>query len=178
MRARACSPLPAAQDAWPTRPVKIVVPFVAGGTTDGGQALAKDLSEMWGQPVVVENRGGAGGNIGATSWRNGPDGYTLLMTSGSIFTVNPHIREDALDAKKDFIAVRTASGPQVVTVNPSIPAKTLKEFIAYAKSQPGKLNWSIGTQPVHMAGESFIDAAGIDLVHIPYRARRLRTPTS
>ncbi len=172
----------AAQDAWPVRTVKVVVPFVAGGTTDVvARALAKDLSEMWGQSVAVENRGGAGGNIGAdVVAKSAPDGYTLLMTSGSIFTVNPHMYPKMpFDAKKDFIAVtNVASGPQVVTVNPSLPAKTLKEFIAYAKSQPGKLNFGsagMGSQ-VHMAGESFVDAAGIDLVHIPYKGEAASYP--
>jgi tripartite-type tricarboxylate transporter receptor subunit TctC len=172
----------AAQSAWPTKPVRIVVPFVAGGTTDVvARALAKDLSEMWGQPVVVENRGGAGGNIGAdVVAKSAPDGYTLLMTSGSIFTVNPHMYPKMpFDAKKDFIAVtNVASGPQVVAINPSVPAKTLKEFIAHAKSQPGKLNFGsagIGSQ-VHMAGESFVDAAGIDLIHVPYKGEAASYP--
>ena len=178
-----CAPLTAAaQDAWPARPVRIVVPFAAGGTTDVvARALAKDLSEMWGQSVVVENRGGAGGNIGAdVVAKSAPDGYTLLMTSGSIFTVNPHMyAKMPFDAKKDFIAVtNVASGPQVVAVNPSAPGKTLKEFIAYAKSQPGKLNFGsagIGSQ-VHMAGESFLDAAGIDLIHVPYKGESAAYP--
>jgi len=171
-----------AQGAWPAKTVRIVVPFAAGGTTDVvARALAKDLSDMWGQPVVVENRGGAGGNIGAdVVAKSAPDGYTLLMTSGSIFTVNPHMYPKMpFDAKKDFIAVtNVASGPQVVAVNPSIPAKTLKEFIAYAKGQPGKLNFGsagIGSQ-VHMAGESFLDAAGIDLIHIPYKGESAAYP--
>ena len=172
----------AAQTAWPTKTVRIVVPFAAGGTTDVvARALAKDLSEMWGQSVVVENRGGAGGNIGAdVVAKSAPDGYTLLMTSGSIFTVNPHMYPKMpFDAKKDFIAVtNVASGPQVVAVNPSIPAKTLKEFIAYAKGQPGKLNFGsagIGSQ-VHMAGESFLDAAGIELIHVPYKGESAAYP--
>lgn len=171
-----------AQVSWPNKPVRIVVPFAAGGTTDVvARALGKDLSDMWGQPVVVENRGGAGGNIGAdVVAKSAPDGYTLLMTSGSIFTVNPHMyAKMPFDAKKDFIAVtNVASGPQVVAVNPSVPAKSLKEFIAYAKSQPGKLNFGsagIGSQ-VHMAGESFIDAAGLDLTHVPYKGESAAYP--
>lgn len=172
----------AAQAAWPTKTVRIVVPFAAGGTTDVvARAMAKDLSEMWGQSVVVENRGGAGGNIGAdVVAKSAPDGYSLLMTSGSIFTVNPHMYPKMpFDAQKEFIAVtNVASGPQVVAVNPSIPARTLKEFIAYAKGQPGKLNFGsagIGSQ-VHMAGESFLDAAGIDLIHIPYKGESAAYP--
>jgi tripartite-type tricarboxylate transporter receptor subunit TctC len=169
-------PLPAsAQDAWPSRTVRIVVPFAAGGTTDVvARAVARELSELWGQSVVVENRGGAGGNIGADAVaKAAPDGYTLLMTSGSIFTVNPHMYSKMpFDVNKDFIPVtNVASGPQLVVVNPSVPAKNLKEFIAYAKANPGKLNFGsagVGSQ-VHMAAESFVDAAGIEATHVPYK---------
>jgi tripartite-type tricarboxylate transporter receptor subunit TctC len=170
------APTPAsAQEAWPARTVRIIVPFAAGGTTDVvARAVAKELSDMWNQSVVVENRGGAGGNIGADVVAKAqPDGYTLLMTSGSIFTVNPHMyAKMPFDVKKDFVPVtNVASGPQLVVVNPSVPAKNLKEFIAYAKSQPGKLNFGsagVGSQ-VHMAAESFLDAAGIDVAHVPYK---------
>ena len=122
--------LPAgAQDAWPSRPVRIVVPFSAGGTTDVvARALGKDLGDLWGQPVVIDNRAGASGNIGAEAVaKSAPDGYTILMTSGSIFTVNPHIfAKLPFDPVKDFIAVtNVASGPQLVAVHPSVPAKTL-----------------------------------------------------
>ena len=164
-----------AQDAWPARTVRIVVPFAAGGTTDVvARAVARDLAELWGQSVVVENRGGAGGNIGAdVVAKSAPDGYTLLMTSGSIFTVNPHMyAKMPFDAKQDFIAVtNVASGPQLVVVNPSVPANSLKEFIAWAKARPGKLNFGsagVGSQ-VHMAAESFLDAAGLDVAHVPYK---------
>jgi tripartite-type tricarboxylate transporter receptor subunit TctC len=164
-----------AQDAWPQRTVRIVVPFAAGGTTDVvARAVARDLSDLWGQPVIVENRAGAGGNIGAdVVAKSAPDGYTLLMTSGSIFTVNPHMyAKMPFDVKKDFVPVtNVASGPQLVVVHPSVPAKNLKEFIALAKSQPGKLNFGsagVGSQ-VHMAGESFVDAAGVDITHVPYK---------
>ena len=138
------------------------------------RAIGRDLSEIWGQPVVIENRGGAGGNIGAdVVAKSPPDGYTLLMTSGSIFTVNPHMyAKMPFDAKKDFSAVtNVASGPQVVVVNPSLPVKTLAEFIAYAKKQPARMNFGsagVGSQ-VHMAAESFLNAAGIDLAHVPYK---------
>ncbi|HVL55190.1 MAG TPA: tripartite tricarboxylate transporter substrate binding protein [Burkholderiaceae bacterium] len=164
-----------AQGSWPTRPVRIVVPFSAGGTTDVvARALAKELGDLWGQSVIVENRAGAGGNIGADAVaKSAPDGYTLLMTSGSIFTVNPHMYEKLpFDPVKDFVAItNVASGPQLVVVNPSVPGKNLKEFIAYAKANPGKVNMGsagIGSQ-VHMAGESFADAAGISVTHVPYK---------
>lgn len=164
-----------AQDAWPNRPVRIVVPFSAGGTTDVvARALAKDLGEMWGQPVVIDNRAGASGNIGAeVVAKSPPDGYTILMTSGSIFTVNPHIYAKLpFDPVKDFIAVtNVASGPQLVAVHPSVAAKSLKEFVALAKAKPGTLNFGsagIGSQ-THMAAENFVDAAGINATHVPYK---------
>lgn len=169
------APKAMAQGAFPNKPVRIVVPFVAGGTTDiVARLVAARLSQVWGQSVVVENRGGAGGNIGAEAVvKSAPDGYTILMASGSIVTVNPHIyKKMPFDAKKDLIPVtNVASGPQLLVVANSVPAKNLKEFIALAKSQPGKLNFGsagIGSQ-VHMAGESFLFAAGIEAQHIPYK---------
>jgi tripartite-type tricarboxylate transporter receptor subunit TctC len=164
-----------AQDAWPERPVKIVVPFSAGGTTDVvARALAKDLSDTWKQSVVVENRAGAGGNIGADAVaKSPPDGYTLLMTSGSIFTVNPHMYAKLpFDPLKDFIAVtNVASGPQLLVVHPSVPASNVKELIALGRQPGSKLNFGsagVGSQ-VHMAAESFVDAARIEATHIPYK---------
>ncbi len=165
----------AAQDAWPNRPVRIVVPFAAGGATDVvARALAKDLGELWGQPVVVDNRGGAGGNIGADAVAKAPpDGYTLLMASGSILTVNPHIYAKLpFDAQKDFIPVtNVASGPQLVVVHPGVQAKSVKEMIALAKAKPESVNFGsagIGSQ-THMAAENFVDAAGINATHVPYK---------
>jgi len=164
-----------AQAPWPDRPVRIIVPFSAGGTTDVvARALAKDLGDAWGQSVVVENRAGAGGNIGADAVaKSTPDGYTLLMTSGSIFTVNPHMYAKLpFDPLKDFIPViNVASGPQLLVVHPSVPAKNVKELIALARKPDSKLNFGsagIGSQ-VHMAAESFVDAAKIEATHIPYK---------
>jgi tripartite-type tricarboxylate transporter receptor subunit TctC len=164
-----------AQDAWPTRSVRIVVPFAAGGATDVvARALGKDLSELWGQPVVVDNRGGAGGNIGAeVVAKSSPDGYTLLMASGSILTVNPHIYAKLpFDSQKDFIPVtNVASGPQLVVVHPGFPAKSVADLIALAKAKPGTVNFGsagIGSQ-THMAAENFVDAAGINATHVPYK---------
>ena len=164
-----------AQGKWPERPVRIIVPFSAGGTTDVvARALAQNLTDAWGQSVVVENRAGAGGNIGADLVAKAPpDGHTILMTSGSIFTVNPHMyKQLPFDPIKDFIAVtNVASGPQLVVVHPSVPAKSVKELIALAKSKPGTINFGsagIGSQ-VHMAGENFVNAAGIQATHIPYK---------
>ena len=164
-----------AQGKWPDRAVKIVVPFSAGGTTDVvARALAQNLTEAWGQSVVVENRAGAGGNIGAdVVAKSPPDGYSILMTSGSIFTVNPHVyKQLPFDPVKDFIAVtNVASGPQLVVVHPSVPAKSVKELIALAKAKPGTINFGsagMGSQ-VHMAAENFVNSAGIQATHIPYK---------
>jgi tripartite-type tricarboxylate transporter receptor subunit TctC len=165
----------AGAQAWPSKPVKIVVPFAAGGATDVvARLLAQKLQEAWSQPVVVENRAGAGGNIGADAVAKAPgDGYTLLMTSGSIVTANPHMYKTlSYDAARDLVAVtNVATGPQVIAVNPGVPAKDLKEFIAWAKANPKKVNFGsagIGTQ-THLAAENFAYSAGIDLTHVPYK---------
>jgi tripartite-type tricarboxylate transporter receptor subunit TctC len=168
-------PVLAAAQAWPSKPVKIVVPFAAGGATDVvARLLAQKLSEAWGQSVVVENRGGAGGNIGADVVAKSPaDGYTLLMTSGSIVTANPHMyKAMPFDAARDLVAItNVASGPQLIAVSNNVPARDLKELIAYAKANPGKVNFGsagIGTQ-THLAAENFAYAAGLDLTHVPYK---------
>ncbi len=165
--------------AWPAKPVRIVVPFPAGGATDVvARLLAQQLSEKWGTGVVVEDRPGAGGNIGAdVVAKAAPDGYTLLMTSGSIVTANPFIyRSMTFDPAKDLVAItNVASGPQVIVVNNDTPWKTLREFIAYAKANPGKVNYGsagVGTQ-VHLATENFAYSAGIDMTHIPYKGEAL-----
>ena len=169
--------LPAAvlAQGFPTKPVKIVVPFAAGGATDVvARLLAQKLQDAWGQPVVVENKAGAGGNIGADVVAKSPgDGYTLLMASGSIVTANPHMYKTmTYDAAKDLVPVtNVATGPQVIAVHPGLPAKDLKEFIAYAKANPKKVNFGsagVGTQ-THLAAENFAHSAGVDLTHVPYR---------
>ena len=161
--------------AYPAKPVRIVVPFAAGGATDIiTRILAQKLTELWGQTVIVEDRGGAAGNIGAAEVaKSAPDGYTLLMTSGSIVTANQHIyRNMGFDPAKDLIPITgVASGPQVVVVNPAFPAKTLKELIAMAKAKPGALNYGhagIGSQ-THLAAENLLYTAGIDMINIPYK---------
>jgi tripartite-type tricarboxylate transporter receptor subunit TctC len=164
---------------WPAKPVRIVVPFPAGGTTDVvARMLAQRLQEAWGSAVIVENKVGAGGNIGAAEVaKSANDGYTLVMVSGSILTVNPHLyAKMPFDAAKDLTPiVNVASGPMAIVVNPSVPAKNVGEFIALAKSKPGSLNFGsagIGSQ-VHMAGENFLYTAGIDVKHIPYKGESL-----
>lgn len=160
---------------WPQHTVTIVVPFSAGGTTDIVARLIGDkLGQKWGQTVVVDNKLGAGGNIGtATVAKAKPDGYTILMASGSILTVNPHLYKDLpFDIKKDFAPItNVASGPMVVATSKQLKPKTLKALIAMAKKDPKKLNMGsagLGSQ-VHMAGENFSYAAGIDMTHVPYR---------
>lgn len=164
-----------AQSDWPTRQVSIVVPFAPGGSTDVvARLLAQRLSEMWKQTVVVENRAGAGGNIGAAAVAKAPpDGHTLLMASGSILTVNPHLYATLpFDPKKDFAAItNVATGPMVVAVPPTSEAKDLKGLVALAKATPGKINFGSagpGSQ-VHMAAERVAFTAGIDITHVPYK---------
>jgi tripartite-type tricarboxylate transporter receptor subunit TctC len=165
----------AAAQTFPSRPVRIVVPFAPGGATDiVTRVVAQKLNESWNQTVVVDNRAGAGGNIGADIVAKAtPDGYTLLMTSGSIVTANPHMfRKLPYSPEKDLVAItNVASGPQIVAVNPSFPAKTLKDFIAIAKAKPRSMSYGsagVATQ-THLAAENFLYTAGIDVVHVPYK---------
>ena len=160
---------------YPNKAVKIVVPFPPGGATDiVTRIVAQKLSEAWGQAVVVENRSGAGGNIGAdVVAKAAPDGYTLLMTSGSIVTANQYIyKKMSFDPAKDLLPItNVASGPQVIVVNPGFPAKTLKELIDQARAKPGVLNYGhagIGSQ-THLAAENFLYAAKLDITSIPYK---------
>ena len=164
-----------AAQPYPNKPVKIVVPFAAGGATDVvARLLAQKLADAWGQSVVVENRAGAGGNIGAEAVaKSPPDGYTLLMTSGSIVTANPYMYKSLnYDPANDLVAItNVATGPQVIAVNPSVAAKDLKSFIEYAKANPKKVNFGsagVGTQ-THLAAENFAYSAGIDITHVPYK---------
>ena len=160
---------------YPNKPVKIIVPFPPGGATDiVTRVAAQKLSEVWGQSVIVENHGGAGGNIGAeAAAKSAPDGYTLFMTSGSIVTANQFIyKKMPFDPAKDLIPItNVASGPQVIVVNPAFPAKTLKEFIDLARAKPGTLNYGhagIGSQ-THLAAENFLYTANLDVTSVPYK---------
>jgi len=170
--------LVAASGAWaqsyPSRPVKIVVPYGVGGSADVyARYLGAKLSESMGQPVVVENRPGAGSIVGTDAVaKSDPDGYTLLMIS------NTHTVNETLVAKKPFELMRDLApitgvsySDLLMVIHPSVPANNLKEFIAYAKANPGKLNYASsgnGT-PYHMAGELFKAMAGVDIVHIPHK---------
>ena len=167
--------VPAAAQSFPARPVRVVVPFAPGGATDiVTRVVGQKLSELWGQTLVVDNRAGAGGNIGADIVAKAPpDGYTLLMTSGSIVTANPYMfRKLPYSPEKDLVAItNVASGPQIVAVHPSFAAKTLKDFIAVAKAKPRTLSYGsagVATQ-THLAAENFLYTAGIDVIHVPYK---------
>ncbi|MGH6712784.1 MAG: Bug family tripartite tricarboxylate transporter substrate binding protein [Bradyrhizobium sp.] len=160
---------------YPTRAIKLIVPYAAGGPTDVlgrlvGDYLGRDLK----QTVVVENKAGAQGAIGAeAAARSEPDGYTLFFTAASLFVLNPQLyKKLPYDSVKDFrmLAVITDL-PVLMEVHPSVPAKTVAEFVAYAKQNPGKLNFgSAGTGgTTHLAGEMFKQMAGVDMVHIAYK---------
>jgi len=160
---------------YPTKPVRIIVPFSPGGATDlVTRILAQKLTAAWGQQVVADNRAGASGNIGAElAAKAPPDGYTLFMTSGSIVTANQHMfKKLNWNPEKDLVAItNVASGPQIIALHPSFPAKTVKDLIAVAKARPGTITFGsagVGTQ-THLAAENFIHAAGIDVIHIPYK---------
>jgi len=160
--------------SYPSKPITIVVPYAVGGTTDiVGRLISTQIGSSLGQPIVVDNRVGGGGNIGWGSVaRSAPDGHTLLTTEMS-FTIAPGLGiKQPFDAKKDFTHVITAaSAPHVLVVNPEVPAKTLKEFIAYAKANPGKLNYGSGGNGTntHLGGELFKREAQVFMVHVPYR---------
>ena len=173
--ALACAGTAWGQAAYPVKSVRMIVPFAPGGATDiVARLIAQRLGDTWGQQVIVDNRAGAGGNIGGElTAKSPPDGYTLFMTSGSIVSANPFIyRKMLFDPAKDLAAVTGAAiGPQLLVVTTSFPPKTVKEFIALAKSRPGQISFGsagFGTQ-THLAAENFIWTAKIDLQHVPYK---------
>lgn len=160
--------------AYPTKPISVVVPYAVGGTTDiVARIVTAQIGNSLGQTLIVENKAGGGGNIGwGTVARAAPDGYTLLTTEMS-FTIAPSLGiKQPFDASKDFTHVVTAaSAPHVLVINPGVPAKTVQEFIAVAKASPGKFNYGSGGNGTntHLGGELFKNAAGVDLVHVPYK---------
>ena len=165
-----------AQPSYPDRTIRFVVSASAGGGTDIiARLVAQQLNALWGQPVIVENKTGGAGNLAAQFVaRAQPDGYTLFVTFGGVLTINPFLfKEIGFDPDKDFVPVTVlASAPYLMLVNPTvIPARTVKEFIAYAKGQPEKPNWGGMTKgsPDHLAGELFSIMTGIPMNHIPYR---------
>ncbi|WP_312758966.1 tripartite tricarboxylate transporter substrate binding protein BugE [Pulveribacter sp.] len=174
--AAAFAPLANAQAGdYPSRPIKLIVPFAPGGSTDMvARMLADKMTQVLGQPVVVDNKGGAGGSIGADAIaKSAPDGYTIGMATVSTHGANPAIYAKLpYNAVKDFAPITNVmSVPSVFVVHPSVPAKTMQEFIALAKAKPGKYTFaSPGTGSLgHANIENFMNLAGIELLHIPYK---------
>lgn len=171
------SPL-AAQTNWPDKPVKLVVGFTAGSATDvSGRMFAHKFSEMWGQPVVVENVPGNSGAIGTDRVaKAAPDGYTLLWSGNAAITILPSLQTLPFDPLKDLTSISTSLRmPSIMMVNNDLPVKSIAELVAYAKANPGKLSYGtpgVGT-PQHIAGELFSHLAGIKMEHIPYRGANL-----
>jgi tripartite-type tricarboxylate transporter receptor subunit TctC len=166
---------PVNAETFPSKTVKLVVPFPAGGPLDAtGRTIGQKLTEAWGQSVIVENKPGAGGNIGAEYVaKSAPDGYTVVMGALSTHAVNPSLYPKMpFDAQKDFAPITlVAVTPNVLVVNPSLPVHSVKELIAYAKANPGKLSFGSGSigSAGHLAGELFKVDAGVDMVHVPYK---------
>ena len=168
-----CAPLLHAQ-AWPTKTIKLVVPFPPGGSTDAvGRQLAQELTKLLGQPVIIENKGGANGNIGADFVaKSAPDGYTLLASGVGSNAINYSLYRTMPFSDKDFAHVSLlATGPNVLVVNPDFPAKTFAEFITLVKASPGKYSHaSSGSgSSGHLAMKMLELASGISLVHVPYK---------
>ena len=160
--------------SWPTKPIKLIVPYPPGGGTDVMARIVQEpLAKELGQQVIIDNRGGAGGSIGSALAAQSPsDGYTVLFTLSS-HTINPAIYTKLpFDTEKDFSSVVTvASLPQILVANPNFPAKTVKEVIEMAKAKPGSISYaSVGNgSPGHLAGAMMATDAGVDMTHIPYR---------
>ncbi|CAM9694064.1 unnamed protein product, partial [Phaeothamnion confervicola] len=170
-----CVGLAGAADDYPSRPVRMMIPFPAGGPSDFvGRLLAQNLTDLWGKQIVVDNRAGASGIIGTEiAVRSNPDGYTLLFGTNSTFAVNlVLIKNLPYDVFRDLALIGlVAEAPHILAVREGFPAKNVKELIALAKQQPGAYKFSSsGTGTiVHMAGELFKYSAGIDIVHVPYK---------
>jgi len=169
------APPMAGAQAYPSRPVKLVVPFPPGGSLDiAGRLIAQRLTEMWGQAVVVENKPGAGGNIGADFVaKSTPDGYTILLGALSTHAVNPNLyAKMPYDAVKDFAPITLiATTPNVLVVNAATPVGNVREFIAWTRANPGKLAFGSGSNGSagHLAGELYKVDTGTDAVHIPFK---------
>ena len=179
--AAALAPRPAgaqAPDAWPGKPIRFILPFPPGGGTDIlGRLIAERLTANLGQPVVTENRGGAGGNLGAeAAAKSAPDGYTIVLVAPSL-AISPSMYSKLnYDPVKDFAPVSlVATVPNVMVTNPAVPANTLADFIRLAKTKPGEMNFGSGGSGTsnHLAGELFNIVAGVKLVHVPYKGVNL-----
>jgi tripartite-type tricarboxylate transporter receptor subunit TctC len=165
----------AAQEVYPVKTIRLIAPFPPGGTTDVlSRIVAQKLTDSLGRQVVVDNRPGAGGNIGhEIAAKTAPDGYTLVMSSNAALVTNPHLyKRLGFDPLNDFspVSLVAKAGP-VLVVHPSVPARSVKELIALAKSKPGKLTFGSGGKgtPAHVAGEIFKAATGINIIHVPYK---------
>lgn len=183
--APACAPAQSAGEpagSYPSRAIRMIVPYGAGGVSDIiGRVLAQKLSEQLGQPVVVENRGGAGGMLGTGMVaKSTPDGYTLVLSSLSAYAIGPRlVRTSPYDPVNDFTAIGgVALTPTVLTVNLAIAPRTVKELVAHARANPGTLNYgSSGVGSIgHISAELLRAASGVDLVHIPYKSAAFAYP--
>lgn len=171
-----------AQAAWPDRPVRVIVPFPASGATDlVARAVTQRVAADLGQQMVVDNKPGAGGTLGtAEAAKAAPDGYTLLLTTSSTHAISPHLMQRlAYDARKDFTPViHLADAPSVLLVTNSLPVKTVGELIAYAKANPGKLNYATSGNGtiVHLNSAAFTAQARVEMTHVPYKGTALAIP--
>jgi tripartite-type tricarboxylate transporter receptor subunit TctC len=175
MAALALAVLPLQAQSYPAKPIRIVVPVATGGIADYySRVIGAKMQEAWGQPVIVENRAGGGGNIGSDIVaKSAPDGYTMVMGFVGSHAVNPFlIKNMPYDPQRDFVPVAmTIEAEGMLAVHPSVPVNTVADLIALAKAQPGKLSYAsggIGTAS-HLAGELFKSMTGTDIVHIPYK---------
>ena len=165
---------PVLGQTYPAKPVRIIVPFAAGGGSDVvARLLGPELTRAWGQPMIVDNRAGAGGIIGAEYvFRSAPDGYTMLLVETSGLTIRSNLYKLPFDLLKDFTGVAVvAYGPNVLVAHPSVPARTVRDLVALAKQRPGELNFAIpGAGSVaHLAGVELEQTVGIKLSYIPYK---------
>jgi tripartite-type tricarboxylate transporter receptor subunit TctC len=164
-----------AEPAYPTKPVRMIAPYPPGGTSDIiARIIGQKLFDAWGQQIVVDNRAGANGGIGCELAAKSPaDGYTLLVGNMTPIAANPSLyRKLGYDSLRDFAGVTlVAAGPNVLVVNPSLPVKSVQDLIAYAKTNPGKLNFGSGGagSPAHLAGEMFKTLTGVAMTHVPYK---------
>jgi len=174
-------PVQLALGQYPGRAIRLIVPFPPAGATDiVGRIVAQKLSERLGQPLVVENRPGAGGSLGSElAAKSAPDGYTLLIATSSTHSIGPSLQKLPYDPIRDFAPItHVANVPNVLVVSPALPAKNVKELVALAKSRPGQLNYAssgIGTI-VHLNAELFKMLSGVDMVHVPYKGTALSIP--
>src|SRR5258708_7685739 len=175
-------PVQLALGQYPSRAIRLIVPFPPAGATDiVGRIVAQKLSERLGQPLVVENRPGAGGSLGSelAAAKSAPDGYTLLIATSSTHSIGPSLQKLPYDPIRDFAPItHVANVPNVLVVSPALPAKNVKELVALAKSRPGQLNYAssgIGTI-VHLNAELFKMLSGVDMVHVPYKGTALSIP--